>query len=126
MNNLNLNKNELEYGFSIDTLINDKSWRVRLAVAEQGYGLDKLINDKKSNVRNTAKYLIGSRTEILNRNFGTYNGLLSVRIWEDKYLIESGCYQSDSIDNWSQECNKQLGKIISDSYTAKIKELINS
>ena len=35
-------------------LVNDKSWQVRAAVAEQGYGLDKLINDESSVVRSKA------------------------------------------------------------------------
>ena len=38
-------------GYGLDILINDEDWKIRSAIAEQKYGLDILINDEKSIVR---------------------------------------------------------------------------
>ena len=111
-------------GFGLDKLVDDESWKVRLEVAKQGFGLDKLANDEYTAVRNVAKPLIGSKTFVLERNFGTYNGCLYLRIWENKYRIESGCYKSSSIHEWHKKCTEQLNKKTADLYSAKINELL--
>ena len=36
--------------YKLDRLVDDYSWIVRLAVAEQGYGLDRLVNDSNYQV----------------------------------------------------------------------------
>ena len=43
-----------EKGYGLDKLVNDRYWQVREAVARQGYGLDQLINDTSIAVRRAA------------------------------------------------------------------------
>ena len=112
-------------GYGLEKLINDEDWGIRLEVARQGYGLDKLVNDKNEFVRDEAKYLTGSRIEILSREFGKHKGLLYLRIWKDKYEIESCCYKSSSIHEWHKKCTEQINKETADFYSEKVKELIN-
>lgn len=117
-------KEVVRQGYRLETLIHDENWEVRYEVACQGYGLEILVNDEERIVRNLAQFLLGSKTVILSRNFGNYNGLLSVRIWKDKYQICSGCYKTHSLEEWSKECAEELDKKTSDLYTEKINELL--
>ena len=111
-------------GYGLDKLINDKNWVVRKEVAYQGFGLDKLVNDEYTDVRNVAISLMGSKTVIVERNFGTYNGILYLRIWKNKYRIESNFYNSSSIDEWHEKCTEQINKETADLYYKKMKELL--
>ena len=134
--------------YKLETLINDPSWYVRAAVAKQGYGFETLINDEIGLVRNeiakqgyklesfindehklireSCKTLRGvKKTIVIERNFGTYNGNLILYIFEDKYKISSGCYETDSIEAWKSKCSQRLGKKNSDLYSNKIKQMLN-
>lgn len=83
----------------LDILINDEEWMVRLEVARQGYGLDILVNDEDPHVRKLAKHMEGSVIHRIVRRPGYYENILLV-VWEDKYEIKSGFFNTNSISEW--------------------------
>lgn len=114
----------VKQGCYLENLSNDEEWRVRLEVAHQGCNLEVLANDENNIVKERAQHLLGSKTEVIHQDFGTYNGPLFLRIWEDKYEIESGCFATGSLKEWSIKCAEQIDQETSDLYTRKIEEII--
>lgn len=144
--NPNVRMNVAEYGYGLDILVNDTDWIVRAAVAEHGYGLDILVNDKdlfvrmevaknaygleqlsedtNSSVSSLAKELTGSKMILVEKIFGTYNGALRLYVFEDKYLIISGCFKADDLLTWASKCERRISKEVADSYYKKIHDIL--
>lgn len=115
-----------ESGYELQKFVQDENWRVRLELANQGYQLRVLMHDENEEVRNRAKYLMDSTNHIIARNFGTYDGNLCLHIWEDKYEITSGCYSTNSIDEWYERCEIRLNKDIAKKYRRIMSNVLSS
>ena len=114
-------------GYGLDTLINDKRWLVRLEVAEHGFGIEQLINDRVSDIVEICNELKGViQTIVIDKFFGTYEGNLFLYIFEDKYMIRSGCYVSENLEEWKNKCKKRIGEETAEIYYKKIKAILES
>lgn len=56
----------------------------------------------------TAKSSLGSKIYVLNKFFGTYDGKNVLQVFEDKYLIVSGCYKTTSLKDWIAKAREQV------------------
>lgn len=99
-------------GYFLPFYAKSTNWLVRYQVAKQGVALEELVNDPDTAVRTEAqrnseyKYHI-----VVARNFGTYNGKLFIRFNSvDDYVIESGCYSTDSVIKWAIKAETRVGK----------------
>lgn len=114
-------------GYALDTLVNDESWFVRIEVAEHGFGIEHLINDEESEVVEVCNQLKGiTKTIVIDEFFGTYEGNLFLYIFEDKYLIRSGCYVSECIEEWKLKCSERINENTAKIYSEKIKKALKS
>lgn len=106
-------------GYRLDLLINDQDTDVRAEVAKQGYGLDKLIDDSSWCVRNITNKLIKFKNhKVIAHNFGTYDGNLYLYYNnENDYIIISGCYETNNINDWKFKCESQLDVETSEKYS---------
>ena len=97
---------------NLDIFVNDKSWRIRKAVAKQRYGLDKLVNDSNEDVR----------IEVAKQGYGL-DKLVNDENWLVRIEVARQGYGLDKLmnDNWYAriEVAKQgygLDKLINDKY----------
>lgn len=109
-------------GYGLDKLVNDKNWAVRAEVLRKGYGYEILVHDecrdireevlihgfgieilkydKDEKIRSRALRLENSKTYVVSKNFGTYDGNLFLYVSKDKYEIISGCHSTNSLEEW--------------------------
>lgn len=113
-------------GEFLETLIEDEFDDVRLEVAKQGFGLDVLINDESTKVSNLALQKMATESFVIEKNIGTYAGSLCLYVYLDKYLIISGCYETNSVDEWIHLYETIFGEEKANFYGSKIKAILNS
>lgn len=114
-------------GYGLDTLIEDEDWFVRIEVACHGFGIERLINDEDEDVVEVSNQLKGvKQTIVIDKSFGTYEGNLFLYIFENKYMIRSGCYVLECIEEWKHKCSERVNEKTAKIYSDKIKEILES
>lgn len=100
------------WGYFLPFYAKDHSWLVRYQVAKQGECLEELVNDTdpavSTEAQRNAKY---KYHRVVAQEFGTYNGKLTIRFNSvEDYIIEAGCYSTDSIIKWCIKAETRVGK----------------
>ena len=91
-------------------LYKDKDPEVRAMVAHRGEYLSELSRDEDAEVNEVARGLRGSTTKVIATGYGTYRGLLLLRMWDDRFEIISGCYETGDLKEWVKKCTLQLDR----------------
>lgn len=99
-------------GYFLQFYAKDSSWIVRYQVAKQGKFLEELVNDPdpavKTEAQRNAEY---EHHIVVARGFGTYKGNLTIRFNSaEDYIIDSGCYFTDSVIKWNIKAETRVGK----------------
>jgi len=99
-------------GYFLQFYAKDLSWLVRYEVAKQGECLEELVNDTDPAVSTEAQRNVKYKYHtVVAREFGTYKGKLTIRFNSvDDYVIESGCYSTDSVIKWNIKAETRIGK----------------
>lgn len=99
-------------GYFLRLYAEDSSWKVRYEVVKQGRHLKELANDPNITVRTEAQRNSEYKYhKVVARDFGTYDGKLTIRFNSvNDYVIEAGCYFTDSIIKWAIKAETRIGK----------------
>lgn len=109
-----------DWGYGLPLLVKDSCIHVLEAVALQGYGHEELSEHPSVHVRRQVARLAGSTTVTIERYFGTYKGPVYLHMWDDHYEIKSGCYSSESVAEWTEQCAEVLGEEAAELTARKI------
>lgn len=108
-----------EQGYGAEVLCHDKVKEIRHEIAEQGLCLDVLVDDEDFGIALLAQDMLNANVVVIARKFGTYRGALYLTLWNDYYTIRSGCHTATSLEEWKEQAETRVGKVITE-VTAKM------